>query len=381
MVNAIKKLISIMLIFIICIPIAGCWNYRGLNTISVFSGMAIDRNEENNNYKLTIEFIDFSETSKKEPNKSQVVEVEGKTIFEAVRNAKKKLSKKLYMGDVKIVIISNQIARQEGIKSILDLFIRDAEIRETVIPIISQEKTAKEILLSNGIDDKVVSEDLEKIIKSGWQNITSTKNVNICKTFNILHGNEKIPLVLPVVHCNDNKKQKIIELNGVAIFKEDKLQSYLSSEETNTYLFTVNEINRGIITVPVINNQDKVVLEIAKNNTKMSYLYKEDKLNVFLHISTVAKLSEVNINIDLLEKENIDEFKASANLVLAQRLKSVINKGNKELNCDILGVGSMIHKNDPALWYKLRENWEHYIQTMEVEIVPEFIIVNSGLIR
>ncbi len=380
-VNVIKKLISIMLIIGICIPLSGCWNYRGLNTLSVFTGIAIDRNEENNNYQLTIEFIDFSETSKKEPSKSQLIEVEGKTIFEAIRNAKRKLAKKLYMGDLKVVIISNQIAREEGINSILDFFTRDAEMRETVIPVLSQEKTAKEVLMANGVDNKIVSEDLERIIKSGWKTTASSKNVNICKTFNVLHGKDEISLVLPAVHCKNNKEKKIVELNGTAIFKGDKLQGYLSPEETYTYLLATNEINRGIITVPLNDSQDKIVLELEKNKTKMSYSYNENRLKIFLDMSSVVKVSEVNFDIDLSKRETIEEFRSAAKLQSLQRLESLINKGKKELNCDILGVGTMIHKNDPELWYKLREDWDYYIQTMEVEIRHDFVITNTGLTK
>lgn len=380
-VNVIKKLISIMLIIGMCIPLGGCWNYRGLDTISVFAGMAIDRNEKNHNYELTVEFIDFSESSKKEPSKSQLVKVEGKTIFEAIRNAKKKLSKKLYMGNVEVVIISNQIASQEGIMSILDWLIRDAEIRETVIPIISQEKTAKEILVAKGVDNKIVSEELVKIIKNAWQITSTTKNINICKSFNVLHGNDKISLVLPAVHYNDNNKQKVVELNGSAVFKEDKLQGYLSAEETQAYFFAVNEMSKGIITVPLSNNQDKIVLEIAKNNTKMSYSFDENRLKIFLAINTMARLSEVNFDSGLLQKENIKEFKSAAKVAYLEGLELLIKKGQTEFNSDILGVGAMIHKSNPALWYKLKENWDYYIQTMEVEIRPEFVIVNSGLIK
>lgn len=380
-VSVIKRLISIVLIIGICIPLSGCWNYRGLNTISVFSGIAIDRNEKNNSYQLTIEFIDFSEVDKKEQNKSQLVEVEGKTIFEAIRNAKKKLSKKLYMGDVKLIIISNQIARDEGVKDILDFFIRDAEIRETIVPVISQEETAKEILLSGGIDNKIISEELVKIIKNDWQKTASTKNINLCASFNVLHGDEKIPLVLPAVHCAVNKNKKVVELNGTAIFKEDKLRGYLSPEETFSYLLTVNQMNRGLITFPLHNSKDTITLEISKNKTKMSYSYDKNHLKIFLDVSATAKISEVNFDFDVSNKENIEEIKSAANLVSMQKIDALIKKSQKELNCDILEIGSMIHKSDPTLWYKLKENWDDYIQTMEVEIKHQFVIENTGLIK
>ena len=142
-----------------------------------------------------------------------------------------------------------------------------------------------------------------------------------------------------------------------------------------------NEINRGIITVPLNDSQDRIVLELEKNKTKMSYSYNENRLKIFLDMSSVVKVSEVNFDIDLSKRETIEEFRSAAKLQSLQRLESLINKGKKELNCDILGVGTMIHKNDPELWYKLREDWDYYIQTMEVEIRHDFVITNTGLTK
>lgn len=378
----IKRLISIVLIIGICIPLSGCWNYRGLNKVSIVTGVAIDRNTENNNYQLTIETIDVSGAGKEGTGKSQLVEGEGKTIFEAVRNAKKRLSKKLYVSDVKVIIISNQIARQEGIKPSLDWFVRDAETRETAIPVISQEKTAKEILAASGADDKIISEELEKIINSDRQITASTKKIASYQTFNILQSGKETALVLPAVHCTSNKDKKVVEVNGTAVFKEDKLQGYLSPEETHYYLFAVDEIAGGITTFPLNQeNQDSLALEISKNKTKKSYSYDGNRLKVFLDISTTAMLGEVNFDIDILKKNNIEEIKSAANLAFLQRIEAVIQKGRMEFNCDIFGVGTMIHKSDPVLWSKLKENWDYYIQTMEVEVRPEVVIVNTGLTK
>ncbi len=381
-VMMIKKLISIFLIIGVCIPLSGCWNYRGLNKISIVTGMAIDRKTDNDNYQLTIEILDLSAASKEGTGKSQLVESEGKTIFEAVRNAKKRLSKKLYVSDVKIIVISNQIAREEGIKPSLDWFIRDAETRETAIPVISQEKTAKEILAASGTDDKIISEELEKIISSDRKLTASTKKIENYQVFDILHGGKEAALVLPAVHCISNKNKKVVEVNGSAIFKEDKLQGYLSPEETKYYLFAIDEIAGGITKFSLNqDNQDNFALEIAKNKTKRSYSYDGKRLKVFLDIKTTATIGEIGTDIDVLKESNVEKIKAAVTLNFLQRMDEVVKKGQTEFGCDIFGFGAMIHKSNPTLWYQLKENWEYYIQTMEVEVRPEFVIINTGLTK
>lgn len=378
-VITIKRLIAILFIVGISVLLSGCWNYRGLNKVSIVTGVAIDRKADNDNYQLTIETIDVSASAKESAGKSQLIETEGKTIFEAIRNAKKKVMKKLYFSDIKIIVISDQIAREEGISSVLDWFLRDAEPRETTIPVISQEKTAKEILAASGVDGKIVSEELDKMISNDKKTTASTKKVFSYQVFNILQGDKETALVLPAVHCTSNQEKKVVEINGVAIFKQDRLKGYLSPEETHYYLFAIDDIAGGIITLPFQQEWDNLSLEIAKNKTKRTYSYDENGLSVFFDIKTTVHVGEVGADIDGLKKDNIENIKATAASVFTQRLGKVMKKVQIEFGCDIFGVGTMVHKSDPALWYQLRENWDYYIQNMEVEIRPEFVIVNTGL--
>lgn len=382
---AIKRWIGSLLIVVLCLPLSGCWDYRGLNKISIVTGVAIDRQEESRRYHLTIETIDFSAAGKESAGKPQIVETEGTTIYDAVRNAKKRLAKKLYFGDIKVIVISSQIAREEGINSVLDWFLRDIELRQTATPIISQEKTAKEILTANGVDDKIISEEIEKMIDDDKKNTASTKKVASYQVFDVLQGDKETSLLLPAIHCIPNQEKKVVELNGVAVFKEDKLQGYLSPEETHYYLFGADEIAGGIITFPFAKqesrNQDNFSLEITNNKTKKSYTYDGNRIKVLFDIKTAAYLGEAGTELDDLKMDTLEKIRSTAALTLTQKIENVIKKGQLELGCDIFGVGTMIHKSDPALWYKLRDNWAYYVQTIEVEIRPELVILNTGMTK
>jgi spore germination protein KC len=349
--------------------------------MSIVAGVAIDRKDDQN-YQITVEVFDLSASGKESAGKSQIVEGEGKTIFEAVRNTKKRLAKKLYFGDIQLVVISEEIARNEGIQDVLDWFMRNEKARETLSTVISQEKTAKEILTASGVDHKIISEEIEKILDADNRTTASTKNIDTFKALNILKGQKETALVLPAVHCTDNQGKKVVEVNGIAIFKADKLQGYLSPEETHYYLFAVDEIKGGILTFPFNQeNQDNLSLEISNNKTKKSYSYEENRLKVFLDIKTTAALGEVGTDIDVSKKDNIEKIKSVATAVFTKRMETVLNKVQTEFGCDVFGFGTMIHKKNPALWSELKENWDFYIQTMEVEVRPELVIENTGLMK
>ena len=95
-----------MIILGIMLLNTGCWNYIGLNNMTVVAGIAIDKSGEN--YLLSFEIYDLQNTAQGEPIKSKIVQCKGKTIFEAVRNAKKRTSNKLYFSEAKIKLLKKK---------------------------------------------------------------------------------------------------------------------------------------------------------------------------------------------------------------------------------------------------------------------------------
>lgn len=128
----------------------GCWNYREIETLALVAGAAMDKGT-NNNYHLTLEVLNESGSvgggggNGGQGVTSTLIESDGKTIFDAVRNAVRISDKKLYWGSCKVMIISQELAR-EGIAPLLDFLIRDSEPRLTIDLFVSKEATAKDII-------------------------------------------------------------------------------------------------------------------------------------------------------------------------------------------------------------------------------------------
>jgi spore germination protein KC len=53
------------LIIITAALLGGCWNYRGLDDMSIASGLAIDRDTASGLYHLSFEYVDRGEKCEK----------------------------------------------------------------------------------------------------------------------------------------------------------------------------------------------------------------------------------------------------------------------------------------------------------------------------
>ncbi len=376
-----KKTTCSLLILSLVFLLSGCWNYRGLNEMSVVIGIAVDKAPESGCYHLTFEIVDLSSSMRDKGAQSKIIESEGKTIFDSVRNAKKRVNNKLYIGQTQIVVFSEEIARSEDLSGITDWFLRDSEMRETIYVLISQEKTAREIIASKGIGQGIVSNEIREIVENDKVSTSSILDVEFYQVFNTLRVEGK-SLTLPELHTVINNDETVVEANGTAVFKGNKMIGHLTPEESKYYLFAINEIKGGILTLSSAGDgRTDISLEISENSTKSSFKYIDGKIEILIHTDTTVFLGEIMVHNNALDDKQIAALEADAEAKLEASISQVVQRVQSEYGSDIFGFGSMIYKKDFRLWNKLKPTWDEQFKTLEVEVESDIHILNSGALE
>jgi spore germination protein KC len=377
----IKKAASLILSLSLLLSLTGCWSYHGLNEITIVAGVGIDIDPVSKEYLVTCEVIDLASTGEKGGAKAKAVESKGKTIFDAVRNAKKRLINKLYWGNAQVLIIGNELAKQGGLSTAIDWFVSDAECRETIGVIVSQEKTARELLELYGLDNSVIAFEINNIIDEDQTTTGSIENVPLYHVFNELRS-PGISVAIPAFRSVINDGEAVVEANGEAIFKDEEMIGYLTPDESKNYLFAVNSIEGGILTFSS-SDQDRqdVSLEIAKNSTKTSYSYTGGKIKVTLQTNTDVYLDEIKSGTDMLDEGVITQLETKAQTMLEHNIAGVVQKMQKEYDSDVFGFGNMIYKKDPKLWEQLSPKWDELFQSIQVEVNSKVNILNTSYLK
>ncbi|MDD2435177.1 MAG: Ger(x)C family spore germination protein [Bacilli bacterium] len=374
------KKLKLLIIMIPFFWLTGCWDYVGLDDITIVTGVAIDKDFTTNEYLLSYEIISLSESSKQqEIIETTILESTGRTIMDAFVNAKKRVMNKLYFGDTQTIIISNQIAKIDGINTVIDIMLRGGEIRETVKIIMSGEKTAKELLLHKGADNPVVSNELNKIVKLDNNITSSTKNIELFEVFNILES-EGSSLMLPVFNIVRNDGKNIPEVKGMAVFSKDKLIGELNPNNSKSYLFIMNEINGGVITIDIDENgEDDLSLEIMSSKTSRKWNYKDKRVKFIINIITDVNVTEFNNDYKEIDTKKIKEIEKMANEKIITEIEKTINYSKENFKTDIFGFGNLIYQSDPNLWKKLKDDWNNHFQKLEIKIKPKVNILNTNV--
>ncbi|TCX53515.1 Ger(x)C family spore germination protein [Dehalobacter sp. 14DCB1] len=374
-----QRKVLIFLSIFITILMTGCANYRELETLAVVTGTAFDKGSDGAGYHLTFEILGQSAGGGAQGPavKSQLIESDGNTIFDAVRNALKKSDKKLYYGDCKTVIISNELAR-EGIAPVLDWLNRDSEPRITIDLFISKEKTAKEVIEQKSLNNPITSYALSNIDKNNPKFLSKTAYVQLYQANNML-GGEGISLILPALDIANNQNDKITELGGTAVFKKDKLLGYLGSDESKYLVFTKNQVTSGLLIINMESASPGISLEIIESKTKVIPILTGKLPEMKIEIKMQVALGEMQTSANLNTESGIKKIEEKASATIEANIKQLITKVQREYDSDIFGFGSAIYKNNPDYWKEMKPQWDSLFQSLNIDVSAEVEIINTGL--
>jgi spore germination protein KC len=373
------KIKIIILIFFVFL-LTGCWDYVGIDQITIITGIAVDKNEEDKKYNLTFEFASLNDSAKEKGMVTKYIESSGKTIFDAVRNAKKRVINKLYFANTQVLILSDAIAK-DGIEDVIYFFLRDAEMRETIYLTIAKDDKAKDILMAKTVDNPSTAYEIRDIIKRDRDVVGTIKQMMLYETYDALKNSSE-SLALPMMHLTENDNKKIVESYGLGLFKKDKMIHTLNAADSKTYLFISGCINGGILSL----KQDgekyyDLSLEIAKNSTKQSYTYKNKKFKITIEINITAYLNEYQNQPHILTEKEINIIEKDGETMLEKEINKLISKAKKEYKRDVFNFGNLVYNSNPKLWSKVKKNWDKEFIKSDIEIKSKIKIVNTSYLR
>lgn len=371
------RIVCVTLVLMCVLLLSGCWDYRGMDKINIVAGLAVDQAEDGG-YEVTMELVNIAETSEGSGQGSLMVSAEGPTIFEAVRNAKKKLYNDLYFGSMRTIIVSEEIAKNPGVLVVIDGFIRDMETRETIVLAVSQEDTAKEIITTKGLDSSNISFEIAKIVMEDQKVDSSSRGVQLYEAFNYVQA-KGLELILPAFRLTKNDGEDVAEINGVAIFKGDKFVSYLSPEETHYFLLATDPEARGAFSFTLPDSEESVALEIMKCTNKPEVQYADGKVSVRVTVDVSYKIVEISGCVEPISDDTLKKINAQAETVLTERITEVFNKTQADPGLDIYGYGNLLYEDQYHVWKEIKDRWDELYKEADFNVEVNATDVNVGI--
>ena len=380
---------SFIIILITIFNLTGCANYQELNDLALTSALGIDKIDDG--YQISAQIINTQNNKNSNIPTSQITVFtsNGKTIQDALRKVILQSPKKLFIEQLDIMVISEELAT-DGLKNIIDFFFRDSESRGQFNVLIAKDTTAQNILKVITPLKSISSSNIKDRLKLDNKNLAITEMITFEELIN-MYLNPHLEIAIPSITIegspkegdkNENIEQsdsttKII-LSDTAIFKEDKFVSYLSNEENIAFSISKNNVNNTIITFKC-NENNYTSIELIDVKTKKTI--SKDKLEITYHISGNANINEINCQYDLEKNSNIQEIEKLLNNHIKDIIITTTDKLQKNINSDALGFNDDFYKNSYKLYELVKNNWyDTYFKQVQINVKSNIKITEKGKI-
>ncbi len=350
---------KLLILIIITIFLTGCYDNIELNNLAIITGIGIDYKD--NNFYLTYEILNDIKTDENSTMLSYTLSGQGKTISEAFINTNYKVGKKPYFDHLKIVLLSESIINGE-LDKITDYLLRDTDIRDEFILMVTKDNYPEEILSHNSKNNPVVTDLIMDLVDNEKYNNNLAIDENYQNVLAKLIG-DKCDIVLGSITINEEDE---ITLDNFFIFNGYNYKSTLNKKNSSLY----NLLNKRIFALEVDNYYHGQNVTININRSKTNIEVEADK--IIINSTLEGKILENSANLDLEEEKTYQKLNKDFGQIIKNEIIEFI-KILQENNSDILGFQDIYYK-------KTRKDNYNLWQKAKIEVNVNLKINTKGFI-
>jgi spore germination protein KC len=357
---------------------AGCWSRKEMNDIAIVAGIAVDKAD--GKYLLSAQILNPGQMSEQQGQGGGVpvttFATEADTIHEGIRKLTAVSPRKLHFSHIRIFVLGEEIAR-EGIRNVLDLLLRDQELRPDFYVAVAKAAKAVDILSTFTTLEKVPAEKLYKGLETSEKYWAPSVGVHLDDLIKALISEGRQPVLMGLEISGDVRKadkeentkairpKAILRYSSLGVFKEDKLIGWLNEDESRGYNFIVDNVNQSVTDISCPQG-GKLVVELMHTKTKLKAKFAEGKPELEIRIDAEGNVSEVECQIDLSKTKSIYELEKRAEQRIQGYVEAAVRKVQTGFKSDIFGFGEAMHRDQPKHWKAIKNEWEQLFTTVSV---------------
>jgi len=372
--------------------LAGCWDQRELANVSLAIGMAIDIGE-NDKYQLTVEAINPAELNEQTTSGNAptvTFSLEGNTIEELGQKMNIGFSKIILYSHMKTVVLSKEIA-EKGMLEFLDFLERSREIRDDFNFVMVDGGKASDVLKVLYTIQKSSSLKLTRQLNTGAKIWGLDPDIRLADFVNAYTSMGRQPVMVAVRINGDPKKgatvdnlkkselDTMVEIDSLAMFRDETLVGTLPVEETRDYLWTQNRVKSTIISIPC--EQDNYMsIRMTKSYTKIKGDIQNGRPHIQLRLRMEGYMSGNQCNNPLNQPSTYVKYEKLAEDYIKERISKTIQQVQEEYGVDIFGFGEVVERQNPKKFKKYKNNWDEAFQNAQIDIEMDVKIRRAGLV-
>ncbi|HZH61585.1 MAG TPA: Ger(x)C family spore germination protein [Metabacillus sp.] len=377
---SLTKAVKLILTFSICsftILLTGCWDRVELNDLALVMAAGLDKSDDDK-IELSVQLaipqaMGGGQRMGGGGKPTTVEKVTGKTIFDAMSQLQEKVSRRIFWGHNRVIIIGDKLA-EEGIQEHIDFFARYPSPRLRAFLFVSDGKA---------IDALKIIPDLEKSSAEVAKELAKFKvgmSVTVTDLLQMLSG-EAGAAALPWIEVDEDEPvgKGVLRVNGTAVFKKDKMVGRIDDSVTRGVLWLKDEIELASVTVEPKGADGQISFNLLRSRTELIPKIDNGKWKMIVKIVTEDDAVENETKLNLMNPKIAKQLEKQLEQDIDERIRMTLEQVQKEMEADIFGFAEVFHRQYPDQWSKVKDHWEEKFPEIEVEMKTKAYIRRPGM--
>ncbi|MGG4267253.1 Ger(x)C family spore germination protein [Peribacillus simplex] len=375
---------------------SGCWDKKELNEMAIVSAVGVDKNKDGQ-LVATFQTINPNNVAGALQGGGgtnppiSIYRASGDNILEMDSVASTKISRDMYFAHANLIVIGEEIAKEEGISAIFDAFERSPEFRATTRIVIARGVKARDIVETLTAIDKVTAEKIIRTIESTEKQQGGSVNINLQEVIKNLVSTGKEPVISGfTVKGQKGKEDKMentqssdIKANpkaaGIGVFKDGKLVDWLDGDMAKGSMWVMDRIEHTNLNIDWKGKRDAITYQVIRQKTNVSIKMENGKPKAFIKVRAEGDIREANVPVNLGSPYVLIDIEKELAKDLKKEMESAIVRAQKNKS-DIFGFGEIMHESHPKSWKKLESDWDDVtFPKLEAQVQVETFIRRTGL--
>jgi spore germination protein len=384
----------LILCAVLMLMLSGCWSSREIEDLALYAGLALDcgqpapvekgfeakgaRYAKRNKIMATIQVVPTKSvgTKDKKEHEAQMpytnVSGSGDSLLEIFRQFSIRLDRPVIGHHLKVIVISADLLRKQNIRQLLDFPLRDNDIRPSTMVYVS-EGPAKDTLVSSQANE-VPAFHIRGILRNQSRTSKVLPLVTLSRVDGWTHA-QKSFVLQNLVTANGET-----EVSGGGIIKGSTGHwiGALSQEDTQCLVWLRGEGKAGIIKTED-ENKEPLTYEIKSVKSKIIPVIQGDDIAFRVELATEGRLMETWSEEATPSSHGFaEEMSGLVEKRLEQMMKALMRKLQTEYKVDVAGFGDKLAVEHPAVWKRVKENWDGVFSTAEITFQYKVNITDFG---
>ncbi|OIR60897.1 spore gernimation protein [Bacillus sp. FMQ74] len=376
-----KTIYKCVVPLLICILLTGCWDRTEINDIAFVVSSAIDKKKDQYRVALQIPLVgqlggQTGGGGGTAGSKTWYVDsASGTTIREANNKLQTSLSRTINTSHRRTVIIGEDMAR-DGVAPVFDILTRNPQNRLTALILVSRGE-ARDILNTDVQLEQFPAEMIRELAI-----IATSRPVFLSRFMSDLVETGSDPYA-PVISASKTKPggkgKSNLKIDGLAIFKKDRLMDIFKDEHMTAALMLLNQARQPEFIVDLPNQMGQASIQLQKSNASFHAAEKNGKLSMTIEIRAKGIIMENQSTYETRENDQYYIIQKALNRTIKKDVISTVHRLQK-LKADPAGFQDRTIRSTATTKNLLKKEWEEVYKDMEVHVVPIVTIEQGGVL-